>query len=664
MVSFLAFLTTVVNLIGLAITLCLGLYIVTRTPGSRLSWLAAFVLWACSCFYLHNTMALHVPGSGVLPWLRPIVMLALPLGFHLVLLLPPGKEPGRLDFFLPPLQIPETVRRGLGSVYPKLSRSVVPLAYGLALALTLGGAFPFPLAVPAQGASSPVVFLSDQSGGPLHPLSIGYLFLFGALALLHLWQGRKQATASLRYRRRYTPLFVAVLLTCLGGTYLALGIWFGLHIPSIPGDLAVGIAAVTVGYIVARHNARLEGVPLHRDLLYISLVVGSFTIFYIVIAEILYLGGHIFSPLTLILIILVAISSLMLYDGLRTTVDRLLYREQFQQLRSNLRALAREAGLGQSLPDRLHAILNALCRTLYLRGGFIALRQGSGFVCEAATAAPPSAGGAVAQAAVVGQVFAEEVLSTTEIADLPRPGVAEPEGMALLVPLYDGDDQIGALVLGPKESARPYGEGQRILLEDLADQLVTVIQATRLQEENARVISEMVANFREQEHLLQRQMQQMLAEREEEARPVLDGVDENELVSLVEDALRQLYDYPYLGEHSLAKLGVVDWWLQRQDEEFVTHIDRGKALSEALVQAVNKLRPDGAEPGPHAIPPREWYQYVILHDAYLLGELNRDIMSKLYISEGTFNRTRRRAVRGVARALQDMEREAQLRMTE
>jgi hypothetical protein len=32
-------------------------------------------------------------------------------------------------------------------------------------------------------------------------------------------------------------------------------------------------------------------------------------------------------------------------------------------------------------------------------------------------------------------------------------------------------------------------------------------------------------------------------------------------------------------------------------------------------------------------------------------------MSKLYISEGTFSRTRRRAVRSVAKALQEMERE-------
>jgi hypothetical protein len=58
---------------------------------------------------------------------------------------------------------------------------------------------------------------------------------------------------------------------------------------------------------------------------------------------------------------------------------------------------------------------------------------------------------------------------------------------------------------------------------------------------------------------------------------------------------------------------------------------------------------------PHDPLPREWYSYVILHDAYV-GEIqNRDIMSKLYISEGTFNRTRRTAINSLARALAEME---------
>ena len=232
------------------------------------------------------------------------------------------------------------------------------------------------------------------------------------------------------------------------------------------------------------------------------------------------------------------------------------------------------------------------------------------------------------------------------------------EVMSLLAPLYDGDDQVGALVLGRKTTGAPYSTADLVLLDDLADELVAIIQASQLQEENAELISEMVAEFRDREHDLQRQMQQMLAEREEEAGPVLEGCDESGFVTLVEDALRRLHDFTYLGEHDLARLQVVEWYLQDRDDGFVTHIDRGKAVSGILVQSVNKLRPAGEEPDAYAVPPRAWHQYITLHDAYVLGELNRDIMSKLYISEGTFNRTRRRAVRGVAKSLQEMEGEA------
>ena len=142
---------------------------------------------------------------------------------------------------------------------------------------------------------------------------------------------------------------------------------------------------------------------------------------------------------------------------------------------------------------------------------------------------------------------------------------------------------------------------------------------------------------------------------------VLEGVGEKEFVLRVEDALRRLPDYAYLGEQPLAQLQVVDWHLRGSDAEFLTHLDRGKALSEVLVRALNKLKPDGPEPERHAVPAREWHQFTILHDAYVLGELNRDIMARLYVGEGTFNRTRRRALRGVAKALQEMERETQQR---
>ena len=175
------------------------------------------------------------------------------------------------------------------------------------------------------------------------------------------------------------------------------------------------------------------------------------------------------------------------------------------------------------------------------------------------------------------------------------------------------------------------------------------------QDEYALQINSTVDIYRRRERELQRQVDQLLSEDRGEPHDLLDGVSEKGLKKLVEVALRHLDDYTYLGQQQLAGLRVVEQRLQQRDVEFVTHIDRGKALSDILIQAINKLRPSGDEPRGNQIPSREWYQYTVLHDAYVEGVMNRDIMSRLYISEGTFNRARRRAVRGVARALQEME---------
>lgn len=638
MIDLLVWLTTLVNVGGLAVSLCLGLYLVTRSPRSSLSWLAALTLWSVCGFYLNNALLIHLPGSAVLPWLRIAPMLALASGFHLLLLLSPEREPHRREFFLPPVRLP-----WLGDRFPAFSRLWVPLAYGLALFLLALGVFP--LGAPPQFSPRPVVYLSDRVATPLYPFVPAYLFLLVILSLLHLWQCRKLEPAPKR-RRQYVPLFATVILTAISGSYLALGVRLHLEIPSFPADLGLGAMIVILGYRVAQHQAQMQGVAIERDLLYIGLGIGSLTICYVVLAQILHLGGHMFSTVTLIMIVVVAVTSLMLYDALRSSLDRLFYREHFRQLRANLRALSRESGIGQSLPDRLQAVLSALCATLHVRQGLIAVRDRDSFVCQATERAQP-----------VGETLPEGALAGGEIAPLPLPGAAGPEGLALLVPIHADGRQVAALALGAKDGGAPFVEEDLILLDDLAENLGAMIRTMRLQEENARVLSQMVSDFREQEHALQRQAKRMLAESQAAAGSTL----EDQFVSSVEDALRRLYDYPYLGEHALVRLAAVRQHLEGQNLELVTHIDRGKALGEVLAQAMQKLRPEGPEPKSLEIPSREWHQFLVLHAAYVVGEPNRDIMSRLYIGEGTFNRTRRRALRGVAKALQEIEQEASRR---
>jgi hypothetical protein len=113
-----------------------------------------------------------------------------------------------------------------------------------------------------------------------------------------------------------------------------------------------------------------------------------------------------------------------------------------------------------------------------------------------------------------------------------------------------------------------------------------------------------------------------------------------DFVKIVEDDLRHLFDYTLLGESALiGQLGIAG----------DSHLERGKALYTLLLAALEALRPAG--PRPREPIPRLWFNYVVLYDAYVESVPNREIMARLYISEGTFNRTRRNALRSLARLL-------------
>lgn len=122
----------------------------------------------------------------------------------------------------------------------------------------------------------------------------------------------------------------------------------------------------------------------------------------------------------------------------------------------------------------------------------------------------------------------------------------------------------------------------------------------------------------------------------------------------VERALRHLHDPMFLAEHPLADLRITRARLMAFGQP--TCLDRGKAVSAMLTQIIEQLRPTGTLPPRITIPRREWHPYLILHCSYVEGEHNALIARWLQISEGTFNRTRRRALQSLAQVLLDLER--------
>ncbi len=189
--------------------------------------------------------------------------------------------------------------------------------------------------------------------------------------------------------------------------------------------------------------------------------------------------------------------------------------------------------------------------------------------------------------------------------------------------------KLGALLLGRPTNGIRYRDDEVERIMSMADSISDAIHFTQRQSLYLHQIAQLA------------QAQQPVTPVEQQAAVSVEAVD---------IALRNLYDYSFLGDTPLGELKLVR---SRLAQGQATTLDRGKTVHEVLLEAINKLRPATAisrDP-----PPREWYPYLILWDAYLEEKSNREIMLKLYISEGTFNRTRRAAVRSVARTLGEME---------
>ena len=615
------FWTTLVNLTALAIALWLGFYIVTRSPRSLMSWLAALTFWSLCSLFLYASLISHLDSAGVFTWLWQAVIFVVPLWWHLTSLL-----------------LPERARHS--PVLNAVNRFGVPLAYVMAFVIV------------ALGFSSDVLLAQIPTGSPLYTnyRAPGMLYpLFFAFAIggtipigINLLRAKKFLEPALR--AQITPLLWATLLVGIGGLFYIAGTQFQLLIPVLVPDLLLGAGVLFLGYSVARYSAFLEGRSVERDFFYTMLVVGSLTLFYVLVVTALYFTGAV-SFVTLALTVVGTIAANSLFDGARLTLDRVFYQGRFQTLRANLRALADEAGTGQTTHERLQSILNALCRALQITRGFIAIRDEQAYAVRATF-----------QADALDATFSHATLDANEMIVMALPTRRGLNNMTLLIPLYAEDAQIGTLVLGALEGAKAYQEQDYELLEDLGDQMARVIQGAQAQRDNAEKINALVEEYRARERALQLQVQQLIAERDAPPPEVANAYDEETLTPLVEDALRHINDYPYLGEHALAKLRVVDRAMnQRATDSPATFVERGKAVSQILLAMLDELKPESAPPKSSQVAPREWHLYLVLHDSYVLDVPNRDVMSKLYISEGTFNRTRRRALRALAKALAEYE---------
>ena len=273
----------------------------------------------------------------------------------------------------------------------------------------------------------------------------------------------------------------------------------------------------------------------------------------------------------------------------------------------------------EALKSRLQNGLDLLCQTLEAPGGFVAIRQGEKFVVLAGRSSVP--------------IGSEMDVSLLACDDISHPKAEQLSALAWIAPSFEGHMQVAAVGIEKSRSRMEYSKGNLELLAEVADQIGTLVSLSNLQSRQGDVRAVEVEARANAEEL------------KAATGEMFDSISvqtDDEFIRIVEEALRHLPDTVTLGQSALAaKISI------KAD----SHIERGKHLQELLTNSIEAFRPGEKRP-PEPLP-RVWYNHAVLYDAYVEGVPNREIMARLYISEGTFNRTRRNAIRGLARMLME-----------
>lgn len=294
------------------------------------------------------------------------------------------------------------------------------------------------------------------------------------------------------------------------------------------------------------------------------------------------------------------------YDLVREFLERLRIRDE-GLFRQKLRQLDREEEGEKTLQQSLQEGLELLCSTVNASGGFIATRNGNTFVVKTSYFSIP----------------VETQIPTRLIAceDVYQPDSKRLPDTVWVAPAFDGVMQIAAIGISRPNTKLHYSTDELDLLAEVADRVGILISASFTPPTTDDKSKETRSKAKDMVYTIQ-------------------SNPDPKVVKEIEDALRNLHDYITLGQSPLAAWADVDGG---------SHIERGKNLQAILTDAIGMLRPPGQRPSEPL--PRVWYNYVVLYDAYVEDIPNREIMARLYISEGTFNRTRRNALRGLTRML-------------
>jgi len=598
--------TFTVNFLGLMMALWLGLYLITRNPREQTAWLTALTVWSLGGLFFNILLALNPPPHAIFR----------PAGLRFLFpFWPSGISDQAANAWLQGWSVAPSI-----AFWHHTTMLMRPGKMNTWRWARVIGAYLIAVAAIEVQAFTQILF-SVEGGDPLYlnSLHAGPFYSIFGIALIGLTMMSIVNLARSAYaapneiiRRQLRTLLIA---TAFAGLVAPVSlVSSGLDLFPMPMVIMSGVLAiflVLIGYGVARYSALVSKRTMDRDFIYsllgIFIITGLYTLatWFLVFAY----------DAPEVIVIFVPLLGIFTHTSLNAAsafFDRFFYRSETRQLRANLHQLRRLAGESENMQALLIQILESLCQPIKAEYGLIFLHENGKMQHMAGYRWTKTR-----------LELDPNLLTADDVLHLNLDHFSAPlDDAALLVPLYNENSQVGALILGHPINGIQYTNEDVEMLLYPADQIADALM----------------------HHLLNVDRLTKVAQIANEA-PNTISERTSIPVDVVDFALRNLFDHAYLADSPLVEL-------RSLEVSGKTYIERGKLVHDVLLEALEKMKPESEVP-PEPIP-REWFPYIILHDAYVDEVQNRDIMSKLYISEGTFNRTRRAAIRSLARTLAEM----------
>ncbi len=587
----------ILDLVGMGLTLWLGLHLMTHAWGwhpSR-SRPAALALCGMSIVFALSAYDRLYPlaGPGVTAGFVRLLLLPLPLGWLLL------------------------ARR--------LSLGVLRVSYRrfkwLVLLLALAT-----LAVPiVTGLVRPAYLPRSWIALPAYGLT-----LLAAMLMSILLARRSRSIVGTRYERRAMGwLEVGSLLALVGGLILATDLVFGLSLPlfrvitswlfpqelRLLGTVSLLLAALALSQVILS-QARAEGAPHVHSYRHSLLVTLVMTALYMTAGGLAVWRWQL--PLLLLgLFLLLALLTDLLDNATRAQLERWLYRGESGAIRQRLRHVADRVEATTPVPPAVYPLLSRLARQLNTQQLGLALAQSKDNKTEyrIVAALRPSWEG--------------------ETIDVKDPTLWEERSMGgWNMPLRKGEKTVGMIV---SDRSGMLNAVQQQLLKETADKIVQLLDDYAALKTKLESLQKALDEYHQHVNALDTEIAQLGA-------PLLA---QNDLMRAAEQALSHYNDAAALENSALAKLKVV---------EQLPGAGSGRAavLRELLFHLVEQLRPFEGEVV-SALPSAEWHPYLILKHVFLEGEKEHEWMIRLQLNERAFRRAQRAAISQIARVLADLE---------